>query len=157
MQYSGKFNYHKYENVIYIKLDWKCKQFVIARWRNLLKREPMRLLGDGMEHMTSLKGRQQTLCISQSHNYFTFSSVGMFLSLGAGPGLVLLSLGFGAENLCRKMNCKGWKWCFCYILAAHMPSSASLHVHQLNILQHMGILAARGAFQNPETSGFRAY
>ncbi len=109
------------------------------------------------KHMTSLKGRQQTLCISQSHNYFTFSSVGMFLSLGAGPGLVLLSLGFGAENLCRKMNCKGWKWCFCYILAAHMPSSASLHGHQLNILQHMGILAARGAFQNPETSGFRAY
>lgn len=59
------------------------------------------------KHMTSLKGRQQTLCISQSHNYFTFFSVGMFLSLGAGPGLVLLSLGFGAENLCRKMNCKG--------------------------------------------------
>lgn len=70
------------------------------------------------KHMTFLKGRQWTLSISQSHNCFTFSSFGMVLSLGSSPELVLHSLGFGAEKLCGKKNCKGWKWCFCYILAS---------------------------------------
>lgn len=106
------------------------------------------------KHMTFLKGRPRTLSISQSHNYFTFSFVGMFLSLGAGPRLVLLSLGLGAENLCHKMNCKGWKWCFCYILAA---PHAFIYFSAWPPAQHMGILAERGAFWNPKTSRFRVY